>query len=304
MKARVSGYALVVVAAVLWGTLGIFFRRADIDPRWAAPLSFTTASLVGLPLLRRAGARNPRKRTRREWAWLVALGLADAANSWFLFQAFSRTAVSVTVLSQYLAPALVALLAPLILRSALRGAAVLRALVALAGLCLLLRPWTASGAGALEGAAFGVGSALFFASTLCISKALMDAFTPEEQIVYHGAIAALVLLPLAPWGALPALHGVAWTALGSIVGGLVAGLLFLRGLRAVPAEHASVIAFAEPLTAVVVGACLFDEALTALSIVGAVVIVGCGVHATWADRPSPRSSGCADEGDGAVLAGG
>jgi drug/metabolite transporter (DMT)-like permease len=282
-----GAYVAVAVAATLWGTWTLFLRPAGLDPRWNSPLVFAAMTLFGAPLLLRARARLDlagAPRGRRDWLWLGLLGLADAANVWLFFGALARTTVAVAVLSHYLAPALVALVAPPVARTPPQRGALPRALLATAGLCLVLEPWRLAKLEPrhLLGALFGAASAGFYALNVCIAKRLAPRFSAEEQLVYHSAISLALLLLVAPWSAVPEARGAALVFLAGALIGVTAAVLFVRGVARIPAEHAAVLTFLEPLTAVLVGALAFGERLGPLAWVGGAVVIGTGVAASRA----------------------
>jgi drug/metabolite transporter (DMT)-like permease len=57
----------------------------------------------------------------------------------------------------------------------------------------------------------------------------------------------------------------------------LAGLLFLGGLRRVRTDHAAVITYAEPVSAVLFASVFLGEGLTAFTVVGGLMVVAGGV---------------------------
>ena len=55
------------------------------------------------------------------------------------------------------------------------------------------------------------------------------------------------------------------------------GIFFLSGLRRVRADHAAIIMYAEPVSAVLFAAALLGEPLTAFTVAGGLMVVGGGV---------------------------
>jgi drug/metabolite transporter (DMT)-like permease len=281
VRGRALDYLSIAVAATLWGTWSLFLRAAPIDARWSTPIVFGTMSLLGAPLLLRRGARSPGAHSASEWRWLIALGFGDAFNAGFFFLAMTRTTVPIAVLSHYLAPALIALTAPKMLDTPPQRHALTRALIATAGLVSVLEPWKAASVTGrhLVGAAFGAVSAVFYALNVSVTKRLARSFTAEEQLVFHSAVAALVPLVVAPWSAPPSPRAVGFAVAGGVVVGITAAMLFVRGIAKVPAEHASLLTFLEPLTAVAIGTLVFHEHLGPFALVGAAVVLLTGVSA-------------------------
>lgn len=285
----VVSYLQVGLAAVAWGTWSLFLRPAGVDPRWSSALMLTVVALATAPLLARKAARGPLEgppRAPREWWAIVAMGLFDAANAGLFFAAMAKTTVAVAVLSHYLAPLLLAVVAPRVLRTRPQPAAIPLALVALFGLALVLDPLRGLSPSAAVGAACGAGSAVFYAANVLITKRLGGRFSSEEQLVYHAVISAalLALIAVVTRAPSPPLAGLVRIGVASVLIGAGAGLAFLYGLRHVPAEHAGMLTFLEPLTAVVVAVFAFGEQPSRGALVGGLLVVVAGALSVRARR--------------------
>ena len=138
---------MVAVAACSWGTWRFVLLAAEkqapgLDARVEGAvvmLVITLFAFGALALERRA--EHP-ARGRRDWAGVAWLGIADAMNVVLLFVAYAKTSVAIAVTTHYLAPIFVAVGAPLLLREEEKRGARLAAFGGLAGLALLLRPWS------------------------------------------------------------------------------------------------------------------------------------------------------------------
>lgn len=290
----VVSYLQVALAAVAWGTWSLVLRPAGVDPRWSSALMLAVVTVATAPLLLRKAARGPLEgppRAAREWWAIAALGVFDAANAGLFFAAMARTTVAVAVLSHYLAPLLLAVVAPRVLGTRPQPSAVPLALLALVGLSLVLDPLRGLAPSAVLGAALGAGSAVFYAANVLVTKRLGPRFSSEEQLVYHSVVSAGILagIALATHAPLPPAAGVARIAVASVVIGAGAGLAFLYGLRHVPAEHAGMLTFLEPLTAVVVAIVAFGERPSRAALLGALLVVVAGALSVRA-RAAPRST--------------
>jgi drug/metabolite transporter (DMT)-like permease len=106
-------------------------------------------------------------------------------------------------------------------------------------------------------------------------------------------VALVLLLALAPAG--PALRAGSDDVLPilalALVPGLVALLLYYRGLRTTPAAAATLAELAFPFTALVVNAVAFDTVLTATQLAGAALLAGTVVALTFANRHGDRAVG-------------
>jgi drug/metabolite transporter (DMT)-like permease len=65
--------------------------------------------------------------------------------------------------------------------------------------------------------------------------------------------------------------------------GAIAGVLFVRGVARVPAEHAALLTFLEPLMAVCLGVVVFHERSSPVALLGAAVVLAAGIEAALVD---------------------
>lgn len=293
------GAALVVAAAALWGCWSICFRAAEkVSP---LPLSAASESAVVfivmlvtmLPLAlvarrrqQQAAPETATKRRASSWALLFTLGVTDAGNALAFFAAMQATTVAVAVLTHYLTPLLVALLAPVFLGERHRASTFVALGIALFGLVLLLRPWTDIDASDLRGAGLGALSAVFYAANVFIGKRLFNNFNAFEIAAWPKLTAVIVLCVVV------AVDGnfvfdsrvIAILVAGGIVCGSLPTVLFYAGLARIAASQASVLTLVEPLVAVCVGIVVWHEALHPLGVVGAACVLGGAFLITRAAR--------------------
>lgn len=270
-----AGFAMVVLAAASWGTWSLFLRPADMPVAVSTAVIFAVMAIAAIPL----ALREPRGRwDRTTWLLIAANAAADGINCATFFGAIARTTVAIAVLTHYVTPVLVALLAPRIDRVASPGAKP-AALVALAGLVIVLEPWRAAADGALVGAALGLTSACCYAANVFLVRRLAVRIGGARALALHAAMVAVVALPLAgPHLSELTTSALSYLVAGGIVVGTLAGVLFARGLVRIGSARAAVLTFAEPIVAVTVGALVWDERLRPLAAVGGALILGAGIH--------------------------
>lgn len=212
--------------------------------------------------------------------WFMVLSVGDAVNMAAFFGAMAKTTVAVAVLTHYFAPILVALFAPLIDKQRVPGA-VGSALIALVGLALVLQPWdpTRVSGNVLLGAMLGTLSAFAYASNIFSVRKLAAKVGAARAQGYHFFVSAVLLSPLAftvSWDALSG-SGIARLAVGSLVTGTFAGWIFVRGMAVVGSARSAILAFIEPLVAVIVGFLAFGEELPPIALLGGALIVLAGI---------------------------
>lgn len=274
-----SGLLMVVLAAASWGTWSVFLRPTGLPATVTSPIIFAVMGLVSLP----AALRLPPARwDRATLALLVANAAFDALNVLAFFGAMSTTTVAIAVLTHYLAPILVALLAPRFDRVETRGAA-LAALVAIAGLAIVLEPWRGAATGAVRGAILGACSAVCYAGNVFCVRRLAVRIGAARAMAYHSLIAAVALAPLAVSAVATDVVSLTAGDLALLVAGAAtigagSGVVFALGLVRVGSARAAILTFAEPLVAVAIGALVWHEPLPPLALLGAALVLGAGIY--------------------------
>jgi drug/metabolite transporter (DMT)-like permease len=271
---RASGYALVALAAMSWGTWPLILRHAPMPPALQSAVLMLVITVASLPVM--LGDRVRVRPTAMQWAGVAWLGIGDALNVVLLFAAYQRTSVAIAVLTHYLTPIFVALAAPLVLRERAGPRTFAAVTVAFCGLVLLLQPWGSGvGRNELVGAALGAGSAVFYASNVLVNKRLVKAFSGSELMFFHGVVGTPLLFALVPPSeyALVSRDAVLVVLGGALGPGALGGLLFVWGLRRIAASQASVLTLLEPFVAVILASAWMGQRLGPLALAGGGLIL-------------------------------
>lgn len=266
------GALAIASAAIIWGFWGVAVHFSHLPGTQAACISILAVGLLAAPTL-------PRRFPRGWAAWwpLLATGVTDALNSVLYFSALERGPVAVAVLAHYLAPILIALLSPLLLRQWPARRVIVALPVALVGLGLLLGNQALSLGNAATTALLAAASAVFYAIQVLIQKRSGDVLTSAELLVWHALIAGVLLLPFALTYPAPALAGAAWILGGAFLGGVIGGSVFLWGLKHITAAKAGVLTYLEPAVGVAAGVFILGDPLAPLAPVGALLVLGAGL---------------------------
>ena len=147
--------------------------------------------------------------------------------------------------------------------------------IAFAGLLIMMLHAGAGGASSLTGDLLAIAAAFFYAGSLMISARLCRAYDPLTVSFWLICWAAVGAAPLGILEERPFpvtthdwLYIIGYAALT-----LFGYSLFNRSLKVVPTSIASLMGYAQPVVATVLGAILFHEIPSWNGIVGAIVIV-------------------------------
>jgi drug/metabolite transporter, DME family len=268
----------IAAAALLWAVaaaVAVELFEGGVTP---FELSEARAVIAATGLLLLGGGRR-RAAERVPVAHLVAFGLSIAFVNATYYSAIDRLDVAVAIVLQYTAPAIVVAYAALVARAAPSPEVVIACVVALAGVVLASElPSGDIRRFDLLGVAFGLGSAVFFSSYTLLSEDAVSAYGPIRGMFRAFAIAGLfwivVQIPQGWPNALVASDNVALVAYVGIFGTLVPFLLYVWGIQRVAAARASIAATLEPPFAAVVAWLWLGQSLSALQVLGGVLILG------------------------------
>ena len=291
MRAQHSliGVALVLGAAILWGTTGTIqaFLPDGRDPMVVAAfrLAFGAITLILLAI----AAREARAAfSALPWGWVVAAAASIAAYNLLFFAGVLGAGVGVgTVLAIGGAPIWVTLFTVLILRRRPDRITMLGQALSITGAALLVLSG-GSESSSLTGIILTILAGAAYASYSTITSKISAAAPAATIAAATFGLAAVMVAPVflfAPigWAIAPGAM-----ALLIFLGVVVTGLsyaLYTKGLQTVPAASAVTLALAEPLTAWLLATFLVGEANTPAKMVGAGLLIA-GLYTVSRARPA------------------
>lgn len=246
---------MVMTAASLWGTLGLFGKA--LLPTGLTPIELASVrSAIGFLtlglwlLIRRRGVE---VRWRDVPFFAVYGALSVALFQYLYFGAIARTAISVAAALLYTAPAFVVILARIFLKEHLSGLHLAALAMVLAGVLLVTGALQAVAADAAPitaaAIAFGLGSGFTYGLYTLFGKTALRRYDAISTVFFAFGFGALFLgIAAPPWrpiitqpSAIPLM-----VAMG-LFPTLVAYLLYIGGLRHLTAGSASILSTVEPV---------------------------------------------------------
>ena len=280
MTTERSATIRLVASEVIFGTLGLFVRLIPLAPTALAASRGILGALVLLVYLRLSGKTLQLPRKVRTLAVLLASGVCLTLNWALLFKAYGLTTLATAELAYEMAPVMVMAVSPFVLDEHLTTTRKVCLCLALAGIVAVsgvLEPGATVGV-TLQGVAFGLGAACFYAAVMVLNQLLGDVDPLTKTTVQLG-VAGLALLPqvlLAGDAGWQALGFQAWVMLAivCVVHTGVAFILWFSSLHNLSAQKVAIFNYIDPAVALLVSALVFGEHMTPLAMVGAVLILG------------------------------
>ena len=269
-----------VTAVVLYGTIGVCLRYVSLPSEIAALCRGVIGSLFLLAFSALRKQMPQRGAIRANRFWLILSGVCLGLNWIFLFAAYTHTTVAIASLCNYMAPLIVILVAPLLLREPMEKKKLPCVAAALVGI-LLVSGVFGGEKGEPVGVAFGLAAAAgFVCIVLCNRK--LRGITATDRAIVQLAVSAVTILPYA----IVKNRGAALTVdtrsvlvillLGVVHTG-VAYRLYFSGMAKLPVQTVAVLGYLEPVVSVLCSALLLHEPMSAAGWVGAVLIIGSAV---------------------------
>jgi drug/metabolite transporter (DMT)-like permease len=211
---------------------------------------------------------------------LLLLGVLDAAQLLTFFMAVRCMDVALAVFLSYMSPIYIALLAPHVLKQRTEPVVALALALSLAGIVTMLAPgWLdpnlrVSTLGIVCGLAAGVLLAAFF----LIAKSVRNDVEGSTIPISNCAITTSMLLPLGLVQVLPSDYAIMAGDLlvGSglaVICTVVAGTIFLQGMRYIRVQHTAIVGLLEPAVAPLYALLLLGERPAAWTLIGGALIL-------------------------------
>jgi DME family drug/metabolite transporter len=281
VRRELGGYGLVLLAAVLWATLGLFYKGLAASGLPLLTIVFFRAGVAAVTLFAVLlwRERSSLRLSGRDGLFFLAFGLVGVAAFYIVYiHAIQWAGMGVAAILMYTAPVWVSLYGALFLGERLtpqRGGILALAFL---GCALVGRAYDPTGMGLnVLGILAGLGAGLTYGAYTIFSKVAQRHHTAWATLAFGLGFGTLFLLPLqSPPVLLRALTTptlLFWLVMLGLIPTLGGGLAFNLGLRRVPASSASVVATLEPVIAAALGWAVWGERMEWPQILGAALVL-------------------------------
>lgn len=283
MDNRSAARIKLLTSMCIWGSIGLFVRNIPLPSSVIANFRGIIGLLFLLLVMGLKHLRFQGEAIRRNALYLGLSGLMLGFNWILLFEAYRYTTIAAATLCYYLAPMIVVALSPFVFGESLNGRKLLCVLAALGGMVLV--------SGVLEGGLpdlsqargvlLGLAAAGLYAAIVICNKKLSGIGGTERTAIQLG-ISALVLLPynlLTVQADFAALSGMALLLL-LVVGVVHTGIcyyLYFGCMEDLPSQTVAILAYVDPVVAVLLSALVLKEPMTVGMWLGALLIIGAAI---------------------------
>ena len=270
---------MIAASMTIFGTIALFVRNISVTSAEIAlsRAALATVLLGGFFLV--TGSKIDLRAIRKELPLLLFSGMAMGINWILLFEAYRYTTVSVATLSYYFAPVIVTLVCPILFKEKMGAKQWICFVMSTIGIVLITGIGDLSGSNRhFMGILFGLGAAVLYATVVLLNK-FIKGVSGVHRTFLQFAAALLTLLPyvlLTSGFTLGNLDASGWISLlvVGIVHSGIAYCLYFSALKDIPGQEAAILSYIDPLVAVAVSVFVLGEQLTALQLIGGILILG------------------------------
>lgn len=271
----------VIIAAVLWGTIGIFAK--ELSALGFAPIQLVFIRAIGasITLILFLSITNNKllKINPRDSIYFVGTGiLSFVFFNWCYFNAINKTSLAVAAVLLYTAPAIVMVLSVILFKEKMTARKLISLALTFVG-CFFVTAFIQGSGQNLTfiGVLAGLGSGLGYALYSIFGRYALKKYDPMTVTLYTFIFASIGLIPVTDVKEILTLFSNSYAlyyALGlCLIATVLPFLLYTKGLSHLDASKASIIATLEPIVAAIIGIMLYSEPVTIFKITGIALVI-------------------------------
>ncbi len=280
---NILSYGKIIVAMLLWGSIGIFVRYANQPaPIIAFFRVFTAFIILGTYI---KFYKITISRSRQTYIAILS-GCFMALNWLFLFKAFQLTTIGNAIITYNFAPILSIIWARILLKEKIQKTAISALSIALVGLFLMFSNYRFSFSSSdFSGILFGLSGGIFYSFIIVLVKSI-TCLTPTQIAYIQMGISSVILFPLAAFSTI----NITWPSLWPM---LLLGCthtafalnIYFSGLRQISVQHTSILSYLEPTSAIIYAYFIFAETPSLLTAIGGSLILCASLLVVFSSNP-------------------
>jgi len=270
----------VIAAMLIFGSISIFVRKIELPSSVISLLRGIIGSIFLLSYSKISKKKLSIKAIKDNLLLLLLSGAAMGFNWIFLFQAYKYTTVSNATLTYYFAPAIVMVLSPFLLKEKLSLKKMGCIIIAIIGLFMIVNTGkTAQGIdNNFLGIIYGLLAAVLYASVILLNKFFKNLSGLEATLIQL-VMSVIVLTPYVllverPNAGMFKAEFIPYILILGIIYTGFSYLLYFSGMQNLKGQTIAVLSYIDPITAVLISSVLLSERMSAIQIIGGVLILG------------------------------
>lgn len=269
---------MLILSMSIFGTIGILRKYIPLPSSFVALARAVIGAVFLLLLILIKKQPIDMAALRRSLLPLLLSGGALGFNWIFLFESYNHTSVATATLCYYLAPILVILLSPLVLKEKLTVKKIICTAVALAGMVLVSGIMESGLSADWTGILFGLGAAVLYACVMLLNKKISH-INAYDKTIFQLAVSSVALIPyvlltedVSSMAFTPA--NIALLIVAGVLHTGVAYWLYFGSMGALKAQTTALLSYIDPILAILLSMLVLREPMSIGTMAGAVMILG------------------------------
>lgn len=289
------GYVYVLIAAFMWGVIGIFAKHVLAEGVSALEIAFWRAAFAWVLFLGHALMKKQGRVQQNDLPILFGFGFICVTLFYGSYQlAIRDIGMALSAVLLYTAPAWVGLLSWLVLKEEMTTTKTVCVAMTITGVsCISLGPQLSSG-NDLELSLFGLAAGLVAGFTYALyyifGKKYLDRYATPTIFVYALPFGAALLFPFVDFVPKSATTWM-WLFGMALVTSYGAFSFYYAGLKRLEATKAAIIATFEPVVAAVFAYLLYEEKFSLFGYAGSSLIIAAVFMVVLSGNKTNRAAG-------------
>lgn len=286
---------MLILAMFIFGTIGVFRKYIPLPSSVIALARGSIGMLFLLLWVWLKGEKISFQAIKKNSFCLGLSGFFLGFNWILLFEAYQYTSVATATLCYYMAPIMVILVSPFLLKEHLSRKKMLCVGVALVGIIFVsgVTEVGISHLSEVKGILFGLGAALFYASIMLLNQKIQDISAYDKTITQLG-IASIVLLPYTLMT--ENISEITLTPISLMMLMIVcmihtgiAYALYFGSMGDLKAQTIALFSYIDPIVAIILSALFLKEHMSMMGAIGAVLVLGATLISELPEKTKEQS---------------
>lgn len=271
----------IILAMLIWGTVGVFIKNIALNSIEIAFYRSIIGAIFIIILSIAQKEKWDKEDLREDLKILIPSGAALGAGWVLLFQGYKNTSISIATLSYYIAPVFIVILSIIVLKEKITLKKILCIIVAIIGLLLVLDIKSIENIGDnnhLLGISYSVMAAVFYAIVVILNKFIRKLSGFKVTIVQL-LVSTIILLPLTIMNSTRSLISLDALSLGlllfvGIVHTGIAYLLYFSSVKEIEGQSIAILSYMDPIFALLIAVLFLGEKMSIIQLFGGILILG------------------------------
>lgn len=275
-------YLLIIVAAVLWGSIGLFSKIAGNRGFTPIDICFIRSlfSVIILGIFFSIKDRNIFKlKSIVDLKYFVGTGIISfSLYNWSYIAAIKETSMGVAAILLYTAPSIIMILSVFLFHEKITRIKILVIVITFIGCMMVTGIFEGENIISWKGFLYGILSGIGYGLYSIFGKYALQKYSSVTVVFYTFLMSTFLFCVIGkPIIIISKINeSQSWIFIVSfaLFSAAIPYILYTKGLSKIEASKASIIANIEPVVAAIIGICVFSEEINFLKILGIILVLG------------------------------